>query len=167
MKDYKRLTNSDLVLTLNYNNGFEDDKRRLDYASRLWELENKIESGELVDRNEYLDYLMAAKDTSELTDKEIEFFAKHNAKVLENANAEIARLTVENTELRARLENAVELPCVKMVKPKVRINRIGIVNVIREWAVVYIDRRGDFVVEHCGSKTAAEARLAERKGGKQ
>lgn len=100
MKDYKRLTNRDLVLTLNYNNGFEDDKRRLDYASRLWELENRIESGELVDRNEYLDYLMAAKNTLELTYKEIEFFAKHNARVRENANAEIARLTAENDKLK-------------------------------------------------------------------
>lgn len=49
MKDYKRLTNRDLVLTLNYNNDFEDDKRRLGYALRLWELENKIECGELVE----------------------------------------------------------------------------------------------------------------------
>lgn len=89
MKDYKRLTNRDLVLTLNYNNGFEDDKRRLDYASRLWELENKIESGELVDRNSYLDYLLAAKGTLGLTYKEIEFFAKHNARVRGNADAKL------------------------------------------------------------------------------
>lgn len=75
----------------------------------------------------------------------------------------IAHLEAENAELRARLEKAVELPCVKMVNPKVRINRIGIVNVIREWAVVYIDKQGDFVVEHCRSKTAAEARLKEIK----
>lgn len=85
---------------------------------------------------------------------------------IEAKEEEISDLKAENASLRARLENAVELPCVKMVKPKVRINRIGIVNVIREWAVVYIDRRGDFVVEHCGSKTAAEARLEELKGAK-
>ena len=74
---------------------------------------------------------------------------------------EISRLQSENAELRARLEKAVELPCVKLVKTKVEINRIGIVNMIWEWAVVYIDKQGDLVVEPCRSKTAAEARLAE------
>lgn len=66
MKDYKRLTNRDLVLTLNYNNEFEDDKRRLGYALRLWELENRIESGEL-------DYV-ADRDTeiARLTAKNVE-----------------------------------------------------------------------------------------------
>ena len=102
-------------------------------------------------------------------------------RTLEEANDEIKAIEAENAklratlfkmetvekELRARLEKAVELPCVKMVKPKVRINRIGIVNVIREWAVVYIDRQGDFVVEHCRSKTASEARLTELRGGKE
>lgn len=80
---------------------------------------------------------------------------------------EIAKLESENAELRARLEKAVELPCVKLVNPKVRINRISIVNVIRDWAVVYIDKWGVLVVEHCKSKTAAEARLAELKGEKE
>lgn len=51
--------------------------------NRLAELEDKIESGELIDRNEYLDRLMAAKDISGMTDKEIEFFAKHNERVRE------------------------------------------------------------------------------------
>ena len=67
----------------------------LNILYRLAELEDKIERGELVDRNEYLDRLMAAKDISGMTDKEIEFFAKHNARVRENADAEIARLTAE------------------------------------------------------------------------
>lgn len=78
---------------------------------RLAELEDKIESGEIVDRNEYLDRFMAAKGISRLTDKEIEFFAKHNARVRGNADAEIARLTAQNAELRERLEKAIELPC--------------------------------------------------------
>ena len=67
----------------------------LNILYRLAELEDKIERGELVDRNKYLDRLMAAKDISGMTDKEIEFFAKHNARVRENADAEIARLTAE------------------------------------------------------------------------
>lgn len=71
------------------------DSNSLKIYNRLAELEDKIERGELVDRNEYLDRLMAAKDISGMTDKEIEFFAKHNARVRENADAEIARLTAE------------------------------------------------------------------------
>lgn len=65
MKDYKRLTNRDLVLTLNYNNGFEDDKRRLGYALRLWELENKIERGEI-------DYVAEWKHRAEVAEKKFE-----------------------------------------------------------------------------------------------
>ena len=50
-------------------------------AGGLAFLEDKIESGDLVDRNEYLDRLMTLKNVSTMTDKEIEFFAKHNAEV--------------------------------------------------------------------------------------
>lgn len=57
---------------------------------RLQELEDKIEAGTLVDRNEYVDRLMAAKDISGMTDKELEFFAKHNAKVRKQAVKEFA-----------------------------------------------------------------------------
>lgn len=73
---YQRLTEREapLVMTL-----WEATK----VYNRLIELENKIEAGELVDRDEYIDRLMAAKDISGMTDKELEFFAKHNAKVRE------------------------------------------------------------------------------------
>ena len=108
MKDYKRSTKSDWHSAKFAVVGNKEHRAVL---HRLWELENRIESGELVDRNEYLGYLLAAKNTSELTDKEIEFFAKHNARVRKNANAEIARLTVKNVALQKRLEKAVELPC--------------------------------------------------------
>lgn len=83
---------------------------------------------------------------------------------VQNLISENAVLKTENADLQKRLDNAVELPCVKMVKTKVRINSIGIVNVMPDWAVVYTDRQGDFVVEHCKSKIAAEARLEELKG---
>ena len=59
------------------------DSHSLKIYNRLAELEDKIECGELIDRNEYLDRLMAAKDISGMTDKEIEFFAKHNERVRE------------------------------------------------------------------------------------
>lgn len=114
MKDYKRLTERDefgnadiigldsheLVSGLHF-----DELNKLTSAlNRFAELEDKIESGELVDRNEYLARLMTPKNASELTDKEIEFFVKHNTRVRENAEAEIAAL-------QKRLENAIELPC--------------------------------------------------------
>lgn len=117
MKDYKRLTKRDefgnadiigldsheLASSLDF-----DGLSKLTSAAlnRLAELEDKIESGEIVDRNAYLDYLMEAKDTSALTDKEIEFFVKHNARVREDAMPKKSRLIDENAELRARLEKA-------------------------------------------------------------
>lgn len=97
---YKRITMREFAETT-------DDR----IYNRLSELENKIESGELVDRDEYLDRLMETKYISGMTDKELEFFAKHNARVRENAEAEISRLQAEVAEMRARLEKAVELPC--------------------------------------------------------
>ena len=48
-KKYERLTDKDIAVTLN-TNYCEDMTRFYMYAQRLWELENKIESGELVER---------------------------------------------------------------------------------------------------------------------
>lgn len=48
---YERLTDRDIDVTLN-TNYCEDMTRFLKYATQLWELENKIESGELVFREE-------------------------------------------------------------------------------------------------------------------
>lgn len=100
MKDYKRLTKritaSNTGRTVLVVPSFKQDI--IEQTHRLADLEDKIERGELVDRNSYLDYLLAAKDTSELTnkDKEIEFFVKHNARVREDTDKELARLTAEN-----------------------------------------------------------------------
>lgn len=114
MKDYKRLTKWAKKGTLHVFdiNGKEIplcDVSPIDFdnlAGRLALLEDKIESGELVDRNEYINRLMMTKDISGLTDKEIDFFAKHNARVRENADAEIARLTAANYNLTVELEVA-------------------------------------------------------------
>ena len=48
---YERLTDKDIAITLN-TNYCEDMTRFYMYAQRLWELENKIESGELVFRED-------------------------------------------------------------------------------------------------------------------
>ena len=45
--DYKRLTDKDIAVTLNFN-AYEDNTRFFNYAHRLWELENAIENGELI-----------------------------------------------------------------------------------------------------------------------
>lgn len=107
MKDYKRITVSNDSFCTNCDGicFCKTSCKIQDILQRLIKLEDKIESGELVDRDEYIDRLMAAKDISGMTDKELEFFAKHNARVRENAEAEIASLTAEVAELRARLEN--------------------------------------------------------------
>lgn len=88
-------------------------------------------------------------------------------KTLNEANEEIKALEAENAELKARLENAVELPCVKLVKTKEWINREKLGEILYEWTVIYIDKEGYFVVEPCASKYAAKARLEELKGGRE
>ena len=68
MKEYQRITQrreTPLVMSM-----WPGDSESLKIYNRLAELENKIERGELIDRNEYLDRLMAAKDISAMTDKE-------------------------------------------------------------------------------------------------
>lgn len=79
-------------MTIKRENGFATVRNTTlqGLIDRLAELEDKIERGELVERNEYLDRLMAAKDISGMTDKEIEFFAKHNAEVRKQAVKEFA-----------------------------------------------------------------------------
>lgn len=87
MKDYKRLTEKS-VSCFKYclknhkskNDEFNNYDAFFDYSmavKRLGELEDKIEREELIDINE----LMTAETTRDLTDKEIEFFIKHNEKV--------------------------------------------------------------------------------------
>ena len=49
---YKRLTDKDLVMNFKYNGQYDDMTPFFLFAQRLWELENKIESGELVFRED-------------------------------------------------------------------------------------------------------------------
>lgn len=69
----------------------------------------------------------------------------------EKVRAEFARIETENTELRARLEKAVELP--RIVHP----NEM-------EWHIQYQNEYGIIFSGIRFSKEAAEARLAELKG---
>ena len=79
----------------------------------------------------------------------------------------ITFLQFENAALHERLNKAVELPCAKVVKTKEWIDRVEVGDIMWEWAVIYIDRQGEFVVEPCRSKIAADARLRELQGEKQ
>ena len=89
MKDYKRLTPNSYTETIG--------KAQHDYVfnkailTQAWDWENKIESGELCEREELIEHLMTAKDTSTLIDKEIEFFIKHNEKVRKETAREILK----------------------------------------------------------------------------
>ena len=95
MKDYKRLTEKS-VSCFKYclknhkskDGEFNDYDAFFDYSmavKRLGELEDKIERGELVDINN----LMTAKTTRDLTEREIEFFIKHNEKVRKETAREV------------------------------------------------------------------------------
>lgn len=157
MKDYERLTEKSIgcfKYTLKDHKPkageFNDYEAFYNYSTAvkiLGELEDKIESGEIVDRNAYLDYLMSTKNVSEVTNKEIEFFAKHNARVREYVDAEISRLTAENDKLRARLQNAIELPC--KVGDKI-YNILGLEPM--EWEVEKIMLVKDGYFLQCGHK---------------
>lgn len=87
MKDYERLTSymqvGNKVVAIQ-----PQRKERIQaYIDRLFDLENKIESGELIDINK----LMTAETTRDLSDKEIEFFIKHNEKVRKETAREILK----------------------------------------------------------------------------
>lgn len=105
MKDYKRITMREFAETTG-------DR----IYNRLSKLEDKIENGELVDRDEYLDRLMETKYISGMTDKELEFFAKHNARVRENADAEIARLTTEIAKRDVEVCKEVVKECLQVLR---------------------------------------------------
>ena len=93
MKDYKRLTEritaSNTGRTVLVIPTFRHEI--IEQTNRLAELEDKIESGELCEREELIEHLMTAKDTSTLTDKEIEFFIKHNEEVRKETAREILK----------------------------------------------------------------------------
>ena len=208
MKDFKRLTSYIQVGNKIVAIQPQRKERIQAYIDRLFDLEDKIERGEI-------DYVVTVKPEQTITDLLTEFdemgfapttlcpdpeqyaidwrdqvhkeFARLTAendnltvelevaqrdidnltRTLEEANDEIKALEAENAALRARLGNAVEMPCVKIVKTKEVIDRVEIGDTIWEWAVVYIDKEGYFVVEPCASKAKAEARLEEVKGGRE
>ena len=159
MKDYKRLTERDDSLCIDCADiGFcrKTCIRQARYE-RLQFLENEIEDGEI-------DYVSDR-------DKEIACLTAENQRLREEAAKQKSIAAHEHaTQMEwfriacdYKAKNAIELPCVKAVKTKEWIDKVEVGDTIWEWAVVYIDRQGEFVVEPCRSKTAAEVRLKELK----
>lgn len=158
-------------------------------VGRLTYLEDKIESGEIVDRSDYLKHLLSVRSIFEFTDAEIEFFVKHNAKIRKYVDEEMTRLSNENQRLKKRLENAVELPC-KVGDTIYEATKFS----IYEWEVESIYLKKNYFQANCKNKNdyrmhwnfikadycndfegkgrvrvnrlEAEARLEELKGGK-
>lgn len=107
MKFYKRLTQymqvGNKIVAIQ-----PQRKERIQmYIDRLFELEDKIESGEICEREELIEHLMTAKDTSTLTDKEIEFFIKHN----EEVRKETAREILSEIESYVKTVFKSDMPC--------------------------------------------------------
>lgn len=83
-----------------------------------------------------------------------------------NEDIEIARLTAENAELKKRLENAVELPCIEPMTTWDWDDTTGLgkTNFGKYWKVLYRDKDGEFIAYIGATKEEAEAKLAELKG---
>ena len=155
-------------------------------VGRLGELEDKIESGEI-------DYAADSKTEQTITDLLIEFdemgFApttvcpnleQYATEWRERVRKEFARLTAENAELRAtlskmetvekelraRLEKAVELPCIEPMTTWDWDENTGCgkAHFGKFWKVLYRDNDGEFIAYMGATKEEATAMLAELKG---
>lgn len=79
---------------------------------------------------------------------------------------QIEHIEAENAELRARLEKAVELPCIEPMTTWDWDDTTGLgkTNFGKYWQVLYRNEDGEFVAYIGATKEEAEARLAELKG---
>lgn len=85
---------------------------------------------------------------------------------VQNLISENAVLKTENAELKKRLENAVELPCIEPMTTWDwdATTGLGKTNFGKYWKVLYRDEDGEFIAYMGATKEEAEARLAELKG---
>ena len=81
----------------------------------------------------------------------------------------IKQLKTENASLRARLEKAVELPCIEPMTTWDWDDTTGLgkSNFGKYWKVLYRDEDGEFMAYMGATKAEAEAMLEKLKGGKQ
>ena len=183
MKDYLRITKEKERRYVNFM--WKSDNYFLEIYNRLADLESKIESGEIdyvVDKDKEIARLTTenqrlkeevAEQKSIAADEhatQVEWFCiacDYKAKN-DELRETLSKMETVEKELRARLDNAVELPCVQCV---ITLEWIDIEkrawHCFKQWVVLYKDSCDQIVVEHCTSKYAAEARLAELKGEKE
>ena len=158
MKDYKRLTKWSELGTLHVFdiNGKEIplyDVSPVDtdnLAGRLAKLEDKIESREI-------DYVADR-------DKQIARLTAENAEL----RATLSKMETVEKELRARLDKAVELPCIEpMTTWDWDANTgCGKAHFGKYWKVLYRDNDGEFIAYMGATKEEATAMLSELKGEK-
>lgn len=104
-----------------------------------------------------------AKDRTEYRDTVLSLKESH---IVMNALWKLEVLEGDNATLREKLEKSVELPRVECVMTREWVSREIIGDIMLEWCVLY-KKEGYIVAEPCLSIEAAEARLAELKGGKK
>lgn len=120
-------------------------------VKRLGELEDKIENGEI-------DYVADR-------DKQIARLTAENAEL----RATLSKMETVEKELRARLDKAVELPCIEpMTTWDWDANTgCGKAHFGKFWKVLYRDNDGEFIAYMGATKEEATAMLAELKGEKK
>ena len=120
-------------------------------AGRLADLEEKIECGEI----DYVAY----------KGKEIARLTAENAEL----RATLSKMETVEKELRARLDKAVELPCIEpMTTWDWDANTgCGKAHFGKFWKVLYRDNDGEFIAYMGATKEEATAMLSELKGEKK
>ena len=139
MKDYKRLTDKAIAEMLRNTEG------------ESWDSDN-IEAQ---------CYIRLTELEDKIESGEIDYVA--------DRDKEIARLTSENASLRARLDKAVELPCIEpMTTWDWDANTgCGKAHFGKFWKVLYRDNDGEFIAYMGATKEEATAMLSELKGEKK
>lgn len=87
-------------------------------------------------------------------------------KIIDEYKTRIEELETENAELRARLEKAVELPCIEPMTTWDWDENTGCgkAHFGKFWQVLYRDNDGEFIAYIGATKEEATAMLAELKG---
>lgn len=85
--------------------------------------------------------------------------------ISKQARTVIEKLKAENAELKKRLENAVELPCIEPMTTWDwdATTGLGKTNFGKYWKVLYRDEDGEFIAYMGATKEEAEAMLKEMK----
>ena len=99
---YERITPRDLVETINMPQG-EDMTRFLLYTKRLWEIENAIEQGELVDTRSYFaqrEFLPSGKARFQICRRDTTLAIRDFADTKEEAERKVEELNKGKNDIR-------------------------------------------------------------------